>query len=117
MLAKWYDAAFEETAVRPLYIFDGKSSYHLYVVQVDFDTATVTKEELFVKMRDKGIGLQLHYMPINKQPYYRALGYGEENTPVMDRYYTQCFSLPMYPKLTDTEQSYVIDSLLEVLYG
>ena len=117
MLAKRYDAAFEETAVRPLYIFDGKSSYHLYVVQVDFDTATVTKEELFVKMRDKGIGLQLHYMPINKQPYYRALGYGEENTPVMDRYYTQCFSLPMYPKLTDTEQSYVIDSLLEVLYG
>jgi len=116
-LAKQYDLAFEGTAVHPLYIFDGKSSYHLYVVQVDFDTVPITKEELFVKMQDKGIGLQLHYMPINKQPYYRELGYGKEITPVMDRYYAQCFSLPMYPKLTNTEQSYVIDSLLELLYG
>jgi len=116
-LAKQYDAAFADTIVKPLYTFDGKSSYHLYVVQVDFDSLSITKEELFLKMREKNIGLQLHYIPINKQPYYKSLGYGDEVTPVMDKYYEECFSLPMYPKMSDEEQEYVIKSLFEVLNG
>jgi len=114
-LAKQYDAAFADTIVKPLYTFDGKSSYHLYVVQVDFNSLSITKEELFLEMREKNIGLQLHYIPINKQPYYKSLGYGDEATPVMDNYYEQCFSLPMYPKLSDAEQQYVIDSILAIL--
>jgi UDP-4-amino-4,6-dideoxy-N-acetyl-beta-L-altrosamine transaminase len=116
-LARQYDNAFKNTIVKPLYTFDGTSSYHLYVVQVDFDTLSISKEELFLKMREKNIGLQLHYIPINKQPYYRELGYGNEQTPVMDRYYKQSFSLPMYPALSDDEQAYVISSLLEVLHA
>ncbi len=114
-IAKAYDAAFEDTIVKSLYTYDGKSSYHLYVVQVDFVKLTVTKEELFLRLREKGIGIQLHYIPINKQPYYKSLGYGEERTPVMDKYNEQCFSLPMYPKLNDEEQKYVIESLLSIL--
>ncbi len=114
-IAKRYDKAFEETSIKPLYTYDGKSSYHLYVVQVDFSQLSISKEKLFLKMREKNIGLQLHYIPINKQPYYKSLGYGDEITPVMDRYYEECFSLPIYPKLTDTEQEYVIDTLSEVI--
>jgi len=116
-IAKKYDSAFQNTIVKPLYIFDGKSSYHLYVVQVDFTKLTLSKEELFILLRKKSIGIQLHYMPINKQPYYKELGYGDESTPNMDRYYEECFSLPMYPLLSDEEQKYVIKSLLEVLNG
>lgn len=116
-LAKQYDGAFKETIVKPLYTYNGKSSYHLYVVRVDFKKLAVSKVDLFNKLRDKNIGIQLHYMPINKQPYYRGLGYGEEQTPVMDKYYEECFSLPMYPKLTDEEQQYVIKTLFEVLNG
>jgi dTDP-4-amino-4,6-dideoxygalactose transaminase len=56
-------------------------------------------------------------MPINKQPYYRELGYGSEITPNMDRYYEECFSLPMYPLLSDEEQDYVIKTLFEILNG
>ncbi len=114
-IAKRYDEVFKNSPVRPLYTFNGKSSYHLYVVRVNFDEIELTKEELFLKMRDRGIGLQLHYMPINKQPYYRSLGYGDENTPVMDRYHKEAFSLPIYPKMSDKEQEYVIKTLLEVL--
>ena len=114
-IAKRYDAAFENTIVQPLYTYDGKSSYHLYVVQVDFTKLSISKEELFYQMREKSIGLQLHYISINKQPYYRSLGYGNEDTPVMDRYYDRCFSLPIYPKLSDDEQEYVIRSMFEVL--
>jgi UDP-4-amino-4,6-dideoxy-L-N-acetyl-beta-L-altrosamine transaminase len=116
-IAKTYDKAFVNSIITPLYTFDQKSSYHLYVVQVDFTKLSISKEELFLQMRKKNIGLQVHYIPINKQPYYKALGFGEEETPVMDKYYEQCFSLPIYPSLTTKEQQYVIDSLFEVLNG
>ncbi len=101
--------------ITPLYLFDGNSSYHLYVAKVDFTKSHLTKSEFFAAMREKNIGLMVHYIPINKQPYYKALGYGDECTPVMDNYYEECFSLPMYPKMTDAEQAYVIKSLFEVL--
>ena len=116
-IVKKYDNAFANTIVKPLYTFDGKSSYHLYVVQVDFNSLNVPKVDLFNRLREKNIGIQLHYMPINKQPYYKSLGYGGENTPTMDRYYDECFSLPMYPLLSDKEQDYVIKTLLEILNG
>ena len=114
-IAKTYDKAFENTLVKPLYTFDGKSSYHLYVVQVDFTKLKISKVELFNKLKEKNIGIQVHYIPINKQPYYIALGYGNENTPVMDKYYEECFSLPMYPLLSDDEQKYVIRTLFDLL--
>ena len=116
-IAKRYDEAFAHTIVKPLYTYDGNSSYHLYVVQVDFDSLHISKEELFLKMREKGVGLQLHYIPINKQPYYQSLGYGSEDTPIMDRYYRECFSLPMYPKMSDDEQEYVISTLKNMFDG
>ncbi len=115
-IAKNYDKAFKNSFIKPLYTFDGKSSYHLYVVQVDFIKLDIDKVEMYYRLRDKyNIGLQIHYMPINKQPYYRSLGYGDENTPVMDRYYEECFSLPMYPLLSDDEQKYTIKALKEIL--
>jgi dTDP-4-amino-4,6-dideoxygalactose transaminase len=114
-IAKRYDVAFKDTLIKSLYRFDGKSSYHLYVVQVDFNSLKLSKEELFGKLREKNIGIQLHYIPINKQPYYKSLGYGDETTPNMDRYYQECFSLPMYPLLSDKEQEYVIATLMDIL--
>lgn len=114
-IAKTYDQAFGNSLVKPLYTFDGKSSYHLYVVQVDFTKLSISKVELFNKLKEKNIGIQVHYIPINKQPYYIALGYGNENTPVMDKYYEECFSLPMYPLLSDDEQKYVIKTLFDLL--
>lgn len=112
-LAKNYDNTFENSLIKPLYKFTENSSYHLYVVQVDFDKLTITKEELFIKMRELNIGLQLHYIPINKQPFYKSLGYGNENIPVMNEYYKKSFSIPLYPLLSDEEQKFVIKSLLE----
>jgi len=114
-IAKQYDNAFENTIVKPLYTFDGKSSYHLYVVQVNFTLLSISKKDLFHRLREKNMGIQLHYMPINKQPYYKTLGYGDEDIPNMDKYYEECFSLPMYPLLNNDEQEYVIKSLFEVL--
>ena len=116
-IVKKYDTAFKNTIVKPLYTFDGKSSYHLYVVQVDFAQVNITKVELFNTLREKKIGIQLHYIPINKQPYYKNIGYGNEVTPNMDKYYKECFSLPMYPLLSNEEQDYVIKTLMDILNG
>ncbi|MEA3315628.1 MAG: UDP-4-amino-4,6-dideoxy-N-acetyl-beta-L-altrosamine transaminase [Campylobacterota bacterium] len=115
-IAKKYDKKFKNSIVKPLYKFNNKkSSYHLYVVQVDFTKLNITKEKLFIKLREKNIGIQLHYIPINKQSYYKELGYGDEKTPIMDKYYKECFSLPIYPLLSDDEQKYVIKNLLKSL--
>ena len=114
-IALKYDKAFLNSVVKPLYSFTKNSSYHLFVVKVDFSKLNISKVELFNKMRDKNIGLQLHYIPINKQPYYKSLGYGNEDTPIMNIYYDECFSLPMYSSLSNEEQEYVIKTLFEVL--
>ncbi|PRM91976.1 UDP-4-amino-4,6-dideoxy-N-acetyl-beta-L-altrosamine transaminase [Arcobacter cryaerophilus gv. occultus] len=114
-LALKYDKSFLNSIVKPLYSFTNNSSYHLFVVKVDFSKLNISKIELFNKMREKNIGLQLHYIPINKQPYYKSLGYGNEDTPIMNIYYDECFSLPMYSSLSNEEQEYVIKTLFEVL--
>ncbi len=106
-IAKRYHDGFKGTKIEPLYPFSDGSAYHLFVVQVDYHD----KRELFEKLLAKGIGVQLHYMPINKQPYYKDLGYGAENTPMMDRYHDRALSLPMYPLLSEGEQEYVIEML------
>ncbi len=114
-IALKYDEAFLNSVVKPLYSFNQNSSYHLFVVKVDFSKLNISKVELFNKMREKNIGLQLHYIPINKQPYYKSLGYGNEDTPIMNKYYDECFSLPMYSSLSNEEQEYVIKTLFEIL--
>ncbi len=114
-IAKKYDESFLNTIVHPLYEFDEKSSYHLYVVKIDFENIKLSKAELFHQMKEKKIGLQVHYIPINTQPYYKSLGYGNEKLPITYNYYEECFSLPMYPLLEDDEQDYVIKTLMELI--
>ena len=101
--------------IRPLYRYTSNSAYHLYVVLIDFEKLSISKEELFLKMRERGIYLQLHYIPINSQPYYRSLGYGDEYTPIMDNYYKKALSLPLYPTLSESEQDYVIESIKDII--
>lgn len=105
---------YHQSPLTALYPYNNKSSYHLFVARHPFESLE-QKAEFFIKMREKNIGLQYHYIPINKQPYYRSLGYGNEKTPIMDRYYLESFSLPIYPSLKENEQEYVIETALELL--
>lgn len=115
-IAKRYDDFFSKIDfIKPLYTFTNNSAYHLYVIKIDFEKLNITKKEFVLKMRENSIGLQLHYIPINKQPYYKNLGYGDENTPEMDEYYEKAISLPIYPNLTHEEQNYVCEKILEIL--
>ncbi|MFA6741272.1 MAG: UDP-4-amino-4,6-dideoxy-N-acetyl-beta-L-altrosamine transaminase [Arcobacteraceae bacterium] len=115
-IAKRYDDFFSKiNFIKPLYTFTNNSAYHLYVIKIDFEKLNINKKEFVLKMRENSIGLQLHYIPINKQPYYKNLGYGGEITPLMDEYYKKVISLPIYPNLTHEEQNYVCEKILEIL--
>ena len=115
-IAKKYDDFFSRIDfIEPLYPFTNNSAYHLYVIKIDFEKLNIDKKDFVLKMKEKNIGLQYHYIPINKQPYYKNLGYGKENTPVMDAYYEKAISLPIYPNLSLDEQNYIFDKILEIL--
>ncbi len=115
-IAKRYDDVFLDIdTINPLYSFTSNSSYHIYVVRVDFSRFKTTKDELFRKMREKEVGLAMHYPSINKQPFYENLGYADVDMPNMYKYEEDTISLPIYPDLTREEQAYVVWSLLESL--
>ena len=116
-IAKRYDDFFSKIDfIKPLYDFTNNSAYHLYVIKIDFEKLNIDKKEFVLKMRENNIGLQLHYIPINKQPYYKNLGFGNETTPVMDEYYKKAISLPIYPNFSIEEQEYVCKSIIEIFH-
>ena len=115
LIAKKYNKEFLNTSIKPLYKYSNNSSYHLYVILIDFSKQNISKEQLFLKLKEKNIGIQVHYIAINKQAYYKNLGYGKEYTPIMDNYYKQCISIPIYASLKEDEQDYVIKTLKELI--
>ena len=94
---------------------DTKSSWHLYVVRVDFSKISKTKNQIFAEMKEKGICLNLHYVPVHTQPYYENLGFKGGDFPNSEKYYEEAFTLPLYYSLTDEQQDHIVKSLVEVL--
>ena len=94
---------------------DTKSSWHLYVVRVDFSKISKTKNQIFAEMKEKGICLNLHYIPVHTQPYYENLGFKGGDFPNSEKYYEEAFTLPLYYSLTDEQQDHIVKSLVEVL--
>lgn len=92
-----------------------KSSWHLYVVRVDFSKISKTKNQIFAEMKEKGICLNLHYIPVHTQPYYENLGFKGGDFPNSEKYYEEAFTLPLYYSLTDEQQDHIVKSLVEVL--
>ena len=94
---------------------DTKSSWHLYVVRVDFSKISKTKNQIFAEMKEKGICLNLHYIPVHTQPYYENLGFKGGDFPNSEKYYEEAFTLPLYYALTDEQQDHIVKSLVKVL--
>jgi len=114
-IARRYDEAFANLAhIKPLYTYDERSSYHLYAALFDFAALSMSRRELFARLNERNIYPQVHYIPINTQPYYRSLGYDPSDTPNALSFYEQAVSLPMYPSMSDEEQGYVIETIKEI---
>ena len=88
-----------------------KSSYHLYPLQIDFQKINISKLELFNKMKKSGINLQVHYIPVHLQPFYRKnYRFQKGDYPHSEKFYQNEVSLPIYPDLTIDEQVKVIEN-------
>jgi UDP-4-amino-4,6-dideoxy-N-acetyl-beta-L-altrosamine transaminase len=111
-LAARYDHAFEGLRLaRPWQHPDTKSSWHLYVIRVDASIHAAA----FERLRKAGIGANLHYIPVPRQPYYRDLGFDPADWPESERYYSEAITLPLYASLSDQEQDQVIAAVTQVL--
>jgi dTDP-4-amino-4,6-dideoxygalactose transaminase len=107
-----YDALLAELpVVLPWQHPDGYSGLHLYVIRLKLGEIRKTHREVFQAMRDAGIGVNLHYIPVPRQPYYERMGFKGSDFPEAERYYAEAISLPMYPALSDQQQDTVVAAL------
>lgn len=90
-----------------------RSALHLYVVRIHEDDAEAHRSA-FEALRARGIGVNVHYIPVHLQPYFRNMGFGPGDYPNAERYYRQALSLPLYADLTESQQDQVINALHEV---
>jgi UDP-4-amino-4,6-dideoxy-N-acetyl-beta-L-altrosamine transaminase len=87
------------------------NAHHLFVIEVD------DRKGLYDHLRKNGIYSQIHYIPVHTLPYYQKIGYGSADLSRAENYYKHCLSLPMYPTLSNKEQDFVIEKVLEFING
>lgn len=104
-----YNEAFADcdNIITPYQLSDTESGWHLYIVQVK----NCDRRQVFEGMREKGIGVNVHYIPVYMHPYYQEHGYENVHCANAEEIYSHIISLPLYPGLTSEQQDYVIDTL------
>jgi len=88
---------------------DRYNAHHLFIIEVE------NRKGLYDFLHSKGILAQIHYVPVHTMPYYKNIGYIHADLKHAEKYYSKCISLPMYPTLSNEEQSYVIKNVLEFI--
>ena len=115
-LAARYDALLQELPLVTPHVMEGANpSWHIYVVRVAFGQISKTKQQLFEAMKEQGIMLNLHYIPVHRQPYYEKLGFRQGDFPQSEKYYDEAFTLPLYYDLTNDQQDCIVESLRKIL--
>ena len=85
------------------------------MLRINYSAIGVSRNDVMRNLASQGIGTQVHYIPVNRQPYYQSLDNESELTPNADDYYHDALSIPLYYSLTDEQQKLVIEAVLEVL--
>jgi UDP-4-amino-4,6-dideoxy-N-acetyl-beta-L-altrosamine transaminase len=115
-LATCYDLRLSSLPlVIPKQISDCYSSRHLYVVRLKLDEIKMTRLEVFETLRLKGIGVNVHYIPIHFHPFYKNLGFIDGQFPEAEKYYSEAISLPLFHGMTEDQQQKVIFELSDLL--
>ena len=94
---------------------DSYSALHLYPIQLDLEKVTKSQAQVFDELRRKGIGVNVHYIPVHTQPYYESMGFKKGDFPLAENYYHRAISIPLYFGLTLEQQDQVVESLKQVL--
>jgi len=112
LIAQRYDRMLSGLPVTILWQHpDSYSGMHLYVIRLQLSAIRKTRRQVFESLREQGIGVNVHYIPVHTQPYYQRLGFTPDMYPEANRYYAEAVSLPMYPGLADPAQDQVVRAL------
>tara|TARA_X000000950_G_scaffold41957_1_gene46136 strand:- start:25908 stop:27077 length:1170 start_codon:yes stop_codon:yes gene_type:complete len=115
-LSKYYDLHLQNLPLRlPNQSADCISSRHLYIIRIDNNNSKLNHKNLFLKLRDLNIGVNLHYIPIHLQPYFRKLGFKKGDFPESEKYYKEAISIPLFTKLKREDQDYIISTIKEFI--
>ena len=115
-LARRYDRKLAGLSLRlPTVRPENRSAFHLYVTRLCSGKIRKTHREVYEALRSEGVGVNLHYMPVHLQPYYRNLGFAPDLYPEAERYAQEAISLPLYPGLTEQQQEHVVQALRKTL--
>jgi len=93
---------------------DSYSSYHLYLIQLELEDKNAHRQ-FYNALREDGVLVNLHYIPVYRQPYYEQLGFKEGYCPEAERYYSRVISIPIYPTLLEQQQDQVVESIQKFL--
>lgn len=113
-IASKYNRAFENTILIAPWQDNNYSAFHLYVVRLPQRDKKNNRNEVFEGLRQKGIQVNIHYIPIYHHPYYKKMNFNALDFPEAELYYKEAISLPIYPSLSDAQQNEVIDKLLKL---
>ncbi len=91
------------------------NAYHIYVIKLNLEKLNVDRDTIFKELKNNGVGVNVHYMPIHLHPYYQSLGYEKGICPVSEEIYTKIITLPIFPLLSDDEVKIVADKLIMIL--
>lgn len=115
-LANRYDRLLSGMPINlPMQHSDSCSALHLYVIRLKLDQINRSHRQIFEFLREKGIGVNLHYIPIHTQPYFQNIGFKDVHFVQAENYYKEAISLPIYYGLTDKQQDEVVQILTEAL--
>lgn len=90
---------------------DNYSGWHLYVIRLKLEETHKTQKEVYHSLREQGIGVNLHYIPVYRQPWYEKMGFEPGYCPEAEQYYREAISVPMYPGLTDELLVQVVEAI------
>ncbi len=115
-IAERYDFLLKDLLVKiPYQLEDTYSGLHLYVIRLQLDETSATHKEIFDELRANQISVNLHYIPVHIQPYYKTMGFRYGDFPASEQYYKEAISLPMYPGLAQSDQDKVVQVLTSSL--
>ncbi len=118
ILAKRYNQLLSDLPLVLPYQLEGTySGLHLYVIRLKLNEIVLTHKQVVDALRENGIGVNLHYIPVHTQPYYQSMGFEFGDFPESERYYSEAISLPMFHTMTEQQQDRVVEVLSNIFKG
>ena len=117
ILKERYDLLLKELPlIRPFQSSNCYSALHLYPVQIELSKVNINREQIFDELRELGVGVNIHYIPIHTQPYYQKFGFKIGDFPNSESYYNRSISIPLFPDMTKKQQDNVVMAIKKILH-